>query len=233
MRRKQFVQLIADLRAELGKSTDPAVGVADLPSLKQTLARAYETIYDDFDWPHLRRIFAKKVLNAGQQYYDFPADTDYDRVERVVVWQGNIPIPAERGIDFEEYAVFDSTQDVRADPVQKWDVRDVDGHEMLEVWPIPASNGYSIQFRGKRRFQPLVNDADLCLIDDQLVVLTAAVELAPRGKLADAQLKLAALQSRYNRMKGRAKASSPTIRVGMGRTGASVLTRSVVRVSGR
>lgn len=232
MRRKQFVQLISDLRAELGKSVDPAVGVADLPSLKQTIGRVYESLYDSYDWPHLTRFFDKTTLLAGERFYDFPEDTDYDKVERVVIWDNTSPIGIDRGIDFEEYAQFDSNEGVRSDPVMKWDVRDVDGATVLEVWPIPSSNGYSIQFKGKKKFVPLVDDADLCLLDDQLVVLMCAAELLPRSKSADAQLKLAAAQQRLGMTKARSKAGSGSIRMGLGKTPRDVLTRSVVRVSG-
>lgn len=233
MRRKQFMQLIADLRAELRKSSDPAVGVSDLPTLKQVLGRVYETLYDAHDWPHLRQMFPKIELHAGQRYYDFPEDTDYDKVERVVVWQNNSPFPATRGIDFEEYAQFDSNDDVRADPVSRWDVRYTSTREQMEVWPIPASAGYSIQFKGKLKFKPLVNDSDLCLLDDQLVVLHAAAELLPAAKQADAQIKLAAANSRLGITKARSKSTTPPVRVGLSRKSPEVLSRSVVRISGR
>lgn len=233
MRRKQFMQLVSALRAELGKSVDPAVGVADLPSLKQTIGRVYESLYDSYDWPHLTRFFPKTTLNAGQRYYDFPDGTDYDKVERAVVWQNDTPITIERGIDFEEYAQFDSDAGVRADPVAKWDVRDIDGKPALEVWPIPSGSGYSVQFKGKIAFVPLVDDADLCLLDDQLVVLMCAAELLPRSKSADAQIKLAAAQQRLGMTKARSKAGTGSIRIGLGKTPRDVLARSVVRVAGR
>ena len=233
MRRKQFTQLISNLRAELRRSSDPAVGVSDLPSLKQTLSRVYESMYDSYDWPHLMKMFDRIQLHAGQRYYDFPDDTDYDKIDQIVIWQNNQPLPIVRGIGFEEYAQHDSESDVRADPVSRWDVRSTPTVEQFEVWPVPASGTYSIQFHGKIKFAPLVDDADLCLLDDQLVVLAAAVELLPAAKQADAQIKLAALQERSGTTKKRSKASTASVRVSLGRKSPSVISRSVVRISGR
>lgn len=233
MRRKQFSQLLYDLRAELGKSVDPSAGVADLPSLKQTLARNYETLYDDYDWPHLHVIPDRTTLSAGQRFYDFPSLIDADKVEEVVVWWNGQPLPLTRGIGFEHYAQFDSESDQRSDPVSHWDIRFTGTREQYEVWPMPASSTQTIQWRGKKKFLPLVDEADVCLIDDTLLVLTCAVELLPRQKSGDAKVKLSALQSRYMRLKGRSKGgSSASVRIGMGtgQPSSSIPSRATVRV---
>lgn len=232
MRRKQFAQLVTALRAELERSTDPAAGVADLPTLKQVIARNYEATYQDYDWPHLTTIFDKIPLNAGQRYYDFPDDCDYDDIEQIVVWWNAQPVPIERGIGFEEYATYDSEEGATSDPIVKWDVRSTDTHEQMEVWPIPGSNEQSLQIRGQRKFEPLVNDEDLCRIDDQIVVLASAVELLPAKSRTAVQAKLAAAQSRINRVKSRSKAASPSVRIGLGRSNRPLYGKSVVRVSG-
>lgn len=233
MRRKQFGQLVTALRAELSRSTDPAVGVADLPTLKQVLSRNYEAAYQSYDWPHLNKIFDKIPLNAGQRFYDFPEDCDYDDLKRIVVWWNAQPVPIERGIGFEEYTTYDSAAGATSDPVLKWDVRFTDTHEQMEVWPVPASSQQSIQIEGQARFVPLVDDADLCRIDDQIVVLASAVELVPTKERQSAQAKLAAAQQRIGRIKGRSKANSGTIRMGLGSSNRPIYGKSVVRVAGR
>lgn len=212
-RRKQFTQLIADLRAELGRGSDPALNVSDLASLKRTLQRQYESLYADYDWPHLNVIADRITLEAGQRYYDFPDNMDYDDVESVAVWWGGKPYPIERGIGFDEYSTYDSESDERADPALKWDVRYIEPKEMCEIWPVPTSNDQALQFVGRLKFTQLVDDADLCLIDGDLVVLSAAVELLPSKEV---RAKLAALQKRYARAKGNSKSGSGTIRLGLG-----------------
>ena len=53
-RGKQLTQLIDELRAEVGHAVSVSVGVDNLPAIKQIIRRTQETLYDDFDWPHLR-----------------------------------------------------------------------------------------------------------------------------------------------------------------------------------
>lgn len=232
MLRRQFLQLISDLRAELERSSDPAVGVSDFPTLKQKINRVYETLYDEYDWPHLTRTFDAIPLQAGQRYYGPSAGMDFDRMAEVVVWQSGQPVPIERGITFGDYASYNSELDHRSDPVVKWDVRfdDSGNKEVIEVWPIPASNSGTIQFRGIRKFTPLVDDADVCHLDDKVVVLYAAAELVP-AKSGNKQLLLAAAKERLNRIKGRSKVGTSNIRMGLG----GIQPRSTgvtVRVSG-
>lgn len=229
-RRRQFIQLIYDLRAELDRSSDPAAGVSDLPTLKRKLERIYETLYADYDWPHLNELFTPITLNAGQRYYDFPETLDFDRLEDVAVWWNGQPLRPTRGIGFEELAQYNSDDDARSDPVQKWDVRLVTTVEQIEVWPIPASSGQTLQFKGIRKFVPLVNDADLCLIDDHVVILHAAAELVS-PKSGNKQMLLAAAQQRMARVKGRSKTGTGSIRIGMGASPKSA-SGVVIRVSG-
>lgn len=183
----QFLQLVTQLRAELGRSTSPALGVADLPTLHQALNRGYGTLYKK-DWQHLRREFAKITLSAGQRYYDPPALLDLDRVEKVVVWWNAEPYPLCKGIGFEQYAAYDSTIDERNSPAGNWDVRFTGTTDQIEIWPVPADNQQTLQFIGKTKFTRLVNDIDVCLLDDDLVVLHAAARLAASRKTNEAGL---------------------------------------------
>lgn len=176
-RGRMFLNLVIDLRNELGRSSSVAVGVDDLTRLKHHINRAYEHRYDKHDWPHLRRTFDPVTLSAGERYYNFPSDLNYDRVERAWVWWTNEPIPIDRGIDVSDYAAYDSASDERSDPVCKWDVRSVGDAIQFEVWPLPASNDVEITFLGHRKISRLVNDADICLLDDWLIVLDAAAAI--------------------------------------------------------
>lgn len=183
----QLLTLITMLRAELGRSTSPALGVADVPTLKQALNRAYETLYKK-DWQHLRREFAKITLSAGQRYYDLPTLLDSDRVEKAVVWWNGEPYPLCKGIGFEHFAAYDSTIDERNSPAARWDIRFTGTVEQIEIWPVPADNQQTLQFIGKSKFTRLVNDIDTCRLDDNLVVLHAAARLAVARKSNDASL---------------------------------------------
>src|SRR5262245_45580808 len=145
----QLLQLVTLLRDELGRSNSVAVGVDDIPSLKSTLRRVQETLYDAEEWPHMRTVFPRKLMQAGERFSDFPTDMNFDRLEDVALWYNGRPIPVLRGIGFDEYAIHDSENDVRNDPVRAWDVRWTGTKEQVEVWPVPAStNAMGLQFKG-------------------------------------------------------------------------------------
>lgn len=174
----QFFTMVQMLRAELGRSTNVAVGVDDLATLKYALNKAAAQVADDYEWPHLRTEFAKIELQAGERYYDLPALLNYERIELVRVWWTGSPYKLSRGITLDNYLSYDSTADERSSPAMRWDVRNVDGDEQIEVWPIPSGdNDQQLQFIGQRKVAPMVNDADLCPLDDYLVIFKAAVGL--------------------------------------------------------
>lgn len=204
-RNVQFLSLVTRLRNELRRSSDVAVSSSDVAELKQVINRNYETLYADYDWPHLRTVFDKVPLSAGQYHYDFPSTLDPERVEDVVVWFNAQPLPLDRGINFDDYAVHDSAEDERADPAQKWDVRWTGSATQYEVWPIPDTSEQEIQFIGIKKFERLVNDSDLCRLDDNLIVAFSAAEIAAAQESKDADRKLAAAQTIYNRLRGRHK----------------------------
>lgn len=226
----QFLQLVTMLRAELGRSTSAALGVADVPTLKQVINRVYETLYEKPVWPHLRREFAKIPLSAGQRYYDMPALLDSDGVEKTVVWWSGEPYPLRKGIGFEEYAAYDSTIDERNSPAARWDIRWTGTGDQIEVWPIPADNEQTLQFIGRTKFTRLVNDVDTCRLDDTLVVLQAAAAIAVSRKSNDAAMFSADAKSRFDDLLSNGHAADETTRMGLGGHEASAYTQVVVRV---
>ena len=212
----QFSQLYTDLRAELRRSSSVAVGVEDLATLKRTINHVYRTLYIDYEWPHLRKVFPKIELAAGQRYYDFPADLDNDLLEAAVVWNGNIAEEIRVGIGFDEYSFLDPDEDDRQDPVQAIDFRFTGTATQIEVWPLPATNNYSIQFRGYILLPKLVEDSDKCWLDDELVVLFAAAELLKGTKAEDADSKLLIAQGYLQRLKARSKGPAKRVSMGLG-----------------
>lgn len=220
----QLLKLVEMLREEVNRATSVAVGNDDLPSLKNKLSRTQEVLYDEYDWPFLRQVFPAKPLQAGERYYDFPVGLNPDRIDDndhsdgpgVVVWYSNLPTPIQRGIGFNEYAIYNSDAGVRQEPALAWDVRWTGTAEQIEIWPIPVSNSMTLQFKGIRTLRPLINDEHVCDLDDQLIVLFAAAEILARQGSASAPTVAAVAKSRLARVKGRVKSGSKTYRMGMG-----------------
>lgn len=210
----QLLQLVEDLREEVGRSTSVAVGNSDLPGLKQKLRRTQELLYDEYDWPFLRQIFPPKYLQAGERYYDFPAGLNLERVESVAIWYANLPRDIERGITPREYAIYNSDDDVRSEPAMAWDVRWTGTKDQIEIWPLPVSNTQFLQFTGIRALRPLVADNDVADLDDQLIVLFCAAEILARQGAKNAPMVLKLAQSRLGTMRARVKGASRMRRMG-------------------
>lgn len=214
----QLEQLIIMLRAETGHSTSPAAGVDNLPSLKQRLRRAQEMLYDDYDWPFLR-VNPYKNLAAGDRYVDMPTELNPERIEDVSVWYGDRAVPLIRGVGPREYSVYNSDDDERSDPVQRWDIKSTGDTttktpqlEQVEVWPIPAS-AQQLQLTGIRKLRPLVAENDVCDLDDLAIVLTAGADMVPaKSPLAGKLEKAAAV--RIRQVKGRQRGGATITTMG-------------------
>jgi hypothetical protein len=203
------------LRDETGRANSVAVGVDDLPQLKSHLRRVQETLYEKHPWPFLRTVFDRITLQAGLRYYDYPENLNFERIEDVAVWDGSTPRPLTRGIGLKEYAIYDSENDVRCEPTLRWDVRWTGSKEQLEAWPVPSTNNLAMQFIGIRKLRPLIANADVADLDDQMIVLYAAAELMPKGSEL-AKLKLELARDRFNTIKGTAATGGETFRMGSG-----------------
>lgn len=214
----QLLQLVEDLREEVGRATSVAVGNSDLPGLKQKLRRTQELLYDDYDWPFLRQIFPAKYLLAGERYYDFPTGLNLERVESVELWYSNMPRPIERGITAREYAIYNPEDDARSEPAMAWDVRWTGTKEQIEIWPLPVSNAQYLQFTGIRTLRPLIADSDVADLDDQVIVLFCAAEILARQGAKNAPMVLKLAQARLGTMRMRSKGATRTRRMGQGNT---------------
>lgn len=188
-----FGELQTQLRAEARLSTNPAVGSSANDRLKAVLNRVYENLYRSYEWPHLKYVAPRFQLQAGQRYYDAPAAISFERMVDVSAWNGPTVYPLSPGIGSPEYAQFDSVGDVRFDPPMKYDLRaTAPGVTQIEIWPVPATNDFSLEIVGVRSCPKLVNSADLCLLDGNLVVLFAAADILAAISKDDAQAKLSA-----------------------------------------
>lgn len=216
------------LRDELGRSESVSVGVSDRPRLVNAINRVYSGLADDHDWPHLRKTFDKIKINAGQHLYDFPTDLNYDRVEQTRIWWNATPHPILRGITLDDYVVFDTTANVRSDPVMKWDVRRVvAGKEQVEVWPIPAG-AQAMQFIGFIKTPKLINDSDVCLLDDNLVTLYAALRFIKDPK--EKQIAMGEAKDKLDTLRSNVHSSDDSIRMGLGSPKPTPYTNVVIRV---
>lgn len=198
-------RLVTMLREECGHATSAALAQNQLPHVKRVLARIQESLWTDHDWEHLK-IRRDEPLMAGQRYYSFPTDLAFERISalKVEVQYNEQFQPVEYGIGSEQYNVSNPASDDRDAPVRRWQhyagEEGEDASNQYEVWPMPEADDEQIlRFHGIRKLPALVADADRAALDDNLIVLFAAVEFL---KDEDAKKKQAAASQLYARLKG-------------------------------
>ena len=209
------------VREEIGRSSSVAISQSDLPGIKTIINRVYETLYDEHDWPFLRRAFPRIPLQNGQRFYDLPSDLNVERIEDVSVWWGGSAHPLPRGINSQSYSSYDSVTDERTDPALAWDLRwsgdSTAGTPQVEIWPIPSTNDSELEITGIQKIQELNADEDQCLLDDKMVVLFVAAQFLARQKSEDADWVANQAASRFNQMAKRVStAGSRRHRKGLG-----------------
>jgi hypothetical protein len=206
-----LVEMLAD---ECGTSSASSRGIDNRAYFIRIIQRVYETLSDSFDWTFLRvdNDDATKVLEAGSRYYDFPVAMDLRSTTIAYLFYNNVWVPMRYGIDEMNYNQMNPELDQRADPQTRWRVKD---ESQFEVWPLPASNGNKVRFRGKRLQTPLTSDQARATMDDQLIVLYAASEILSKSSQKDAEIKLAAAKDRMAICR-RMYSDRNKIRIGMG-----------------
>lgn len=226
----QLLRLIADLRAETGRTQNVAAGVDEVENLKVVLQRNQELLYDEYEWPHLR-VERTIDLAAGQRYYDFPADLNFDRVMDIKLKYNNVYTDVERGIGFDDYSIYDSnaTPPERSFPTLKWDVRETGTVEQLEAWPVP-NQAAKLHFFGTKKLAPLIQEDDRADLDDRLIVLFSAAEILARQKSNDARNKQSQAERRLMMLRRNSQSGSKMVQVGLGNRAGDQSNRMKTRI---
>jgi hypothetical protein len=215
-RGKQLLSLIAQLRAETGRTQNVAVGVDEVENLKVILQRTQELLYEEYEWPHLR-VQRTITLANNQRYYDLPADLNFDRIQDVKLKYNGVYVPIERGILLEDYSIYDSNASPmeKSFPTLKWDIRDTGSAEKLEAWPVP-NQAATIYLLGTKKLGDLIEESDTADLDDRLIVLFAAAEILARQKSNDAKNKLSQAERRLMMLRRNSQSDSKMVQVGLG-----------------
>jgi hypothetical protein len=189
---KQLRDMLSDLRAEIGHSTNVAHGINDRDTLLYYLNRTQIRLYQEFDWPQLI-VSRDTPLAPSQRYYTYASDLAFDDI--IGTWLF-APQPIQEvlyGIGPAQYAASNPDLGQRTWPVQRW-MHSPD-QSMFEVWPVPDNSAAQIapflRQWGTKTVTTMANDSDMSTLPDNIIVLFAAAELLARDNTKDAQLKLA------------------------------------------
>lgn len=194
----QFRELINMLRAELGQSLQRSTGLNTVESQKYALKNTYQWLWDSYDWRFLK-VYRDENLIQGQRFYSFDPDMEFEGVERAWFLRGEEWLPVVFGIDPEQQNAAGTQGDI----VRRWDSCDGDQYE---VWPVPTTSG-ALRMYGLRKYKPLKDEKDPCLLDDLAVVMWTVARLAPKAKAANGQLYVDIAKDRLRRMKAKTRAN--------------------------
>ena len=148
MRGITLTNLVRRLRVQLSHSVNVAHGQATQEHLEEHIRMAQDWLWENYDWEHLN-VDRFITLAAGQRYYPVPSDMIAERINSISVRDGNDWVPVEYGIDPCHLSTFDSDNDVRSWPVERYQFAEdpddasgnIDAYGRIEVWPVPSDNG--------------------------------------------------------------------------------------------
>jgi len=207
--RSTFAEVVTMVRNEARQSTNSSRSTDHTNYIKELIKRYYETLSEDFEWEHLKitkdTTVGRKVLAAGQRYYDFPTTLNILKINpQAWVKHSGIWKPVNYGIGFDQYSIYDPADSARSDPVERWNFY----NSQFEVWPVPSVNGAAdadgeIAFEGQKLVTALTADADRLDMDGRMISLFVAAEiLASDGQKTAAEVKASAATARRDRMSG-------------------------------
>lgn len=183
--------MLTDLRAEIGHSTNIVHGINDRETLLYYLNRTQVRLYQEYDWPQLF-IYRDNLLSPGQRYYPYPDDLAFDDIVRIWLFAPGPLNEVTYGIGPREMAFSNPQLGQQSWPTRRW-MHNPD-RDMFEVWPVPDTSAAEVlpflRIWGTKTVRTMVNDSDLSTLPPNLIVLFCAAELLARDGAKDAALKL-------------------------------------------
>jgi hypothetical protein len=188
---KALSDMLTDLRAEVGHSTNVAHGINDRDTLLYYLNRTQVQLYQDYDWPQL--IIDRDIkLVDGQRYYPYPSDLAFDDITHMWVLINTVYNELAYGIGPYDMVLWNSDEGFKSWPLRKW-MHHADT-SMIELWPVPDGTAMDpnaiVRLRGTKTVTKMLQDSDEATLPDNIIVLFAAVEILQRDNAKDASLKL-------------------------------------------
>jgi hypothetical protein len=208
-----LTDLVLMLKGELSADSDSDVSPGGDDVLRAQLATQQKWLAMRYDFTDLN---VRKEMNvaAGTRYYDFPAGIEVSRKITVECYWSTLWYSVEPGITLINYNTLNPEINQRLDPVIRWQKYRPDNTKVqIEVWPMPASVT-RLRLTGQMVLPALVADADVCALDDLLIVQWTAAKLLARMKSSDASAMLAEAQQTLKRLIGADNSPSQVFSMG-------------------
>jgi hypothetical protein len=171
--KKTLGQLRADLQRRLGFGQSGNAGIVNSPIMDSFLQDAQEQLYPVCDWRELCAVEERDV-GVAQQYMDYPADCNVERIQRIAVWDGGEWQQLEEGISLEQRSV-----DLGNSPLA------YERRDQIELWPVPNAI-YQVRIEYVRTLGRFTDSNDRCSLPDRDVFLVALSNAKAHYKQQDA-----------------------------------------------
>lgn len=183
------IETLATCVARLSHELRDALVDIDQPNfvgvLKYYLQSAQRSLWLKHDWPHLRAMATVQTV-ANEPFYALPSGV-------LITGLLNVEVKFNGVIYKLEHEWFDieigPVQQPRA-PAERWRIVGQDPARPLAIWPTPPDSSQELRVWHLRELDPFTMDHHTTTLDADLIVLTAAAELAMARQLPDAPLKL-------------------------------------------
>ncbi|MDX8383552.1 MAG: hypothetical protein R8M45_05685 [Ghiorsea sp.] len=154
----------AEIRRRLGFASDGVATQQNNLLINDILQSSQEVLYQDYDFPELRRWVDVEVLQ-GQQFFDFPVDCEPRHILTLAVSLNNVWVELAKGINI----LHDTFANSPMYPYR------YDTAQMVELFPIP-NDVYTIRVEYKANLLPFSQDQHQATLDSRAVLLSALVE---------------------------------------------------------
>lgn len=173
----QLEELILRVRAATKQSLAPNHGINTRDALIERLNRLQETLIEEYEWEHLR-VSREVSFPANTRFQTLPDDMTYEGIQQVWAPYGSAWREISQGITPVEYSTYPVGR--VGSYVERWRVDGADPRQM-EIWPV-RDTPVTLILYGALAPKRMVQDADVSMLDGNLLVLLAAAEiLAQRG----------------------------------------------------
>lgn len=201
--------LRADLLARLGMGAMGASGGANQSLMDSLLRDAQLQLYRKQDWKHLQD-YLDITTGVGQNLYDFPVkgtmDSSigcalYKRVLRVETNVSGQFVAIREGITTNMW----STMETRGQPQR------FERFKQVMVYP-KADTAYTLRVWFIADMKPLTQNDDVCMLDDEMVLLHAVANGKAHYRQPDAQIYQTQLQELLAHIRSQSFTSDGVVR---------------------
>ncbi len=183
----QLSELIDRVRIEASLALGATFGIAQRLHIIGLLNRIQRDLARDRDWDELHtHVVIPTVI--GTFTYSIPNTMNYEGMEKLTSRDGTSLKKMKLGFGPQEFAKIDPAT-TNSWPIERWRLSPLSVSD-FEVWPNPDKVA-SIDIEGQKKPALLVDDADSCTLDADVLVLRVAGHLLAKSSPREADLKFA------------------------------------------